>query len=197
MSKFPNFPHSVICAVSQDVRAYGISSTVIIDEAYALTEWKKCYACRSGSCQCVRFKHRICFYVIFTHPPVVAVHRVAFVRVMVTCHIAKRSTPKHSARYRWSIHGSDEDSRTSCYTHFLSLSLFLFLSGLSQIFPQFTSPLTPLHHKDNLFFGRPHQHVHHCTAWVVPILWDLWVTLFFSCRFSLEWDKVVNERSDF
>lgn len=96
---FPNFPRSLMCAVSQDVRAYGISSTVIIGEACALTEWKKFYACLSGSCQCVCFKHRICFYVIFTHPPV-AVRWVAFVRAMVTCHIAKRSTPKHSARSR-------------------------------------------------------------------------------------------------
>lgn len=136
--KFPNFPRSLMCAVSQDVRAYRISSTVIIGEACALTEWKKCYACLSGSCQCVCFKHRICFYVIFTHPPV-AVHWVAFVRAMVTCHIAKRSTPKHSARYRWSMHGADEDSRTSCYTHFLSLSLSISLWAFSN-FPTIYKP---------------------------------------------------------
>lgn len=91
--------------------------------------------------------------------PAVAVHWVAFVRAMVTCHIAKRSTPKHSVRDRWSMHGADEDSRTSCYTHFLSLPLSISLWAFS-FFPQFTSLLTPMHHKDNpLIIGHTNMFI--------------------------------------
>lgn len=39
------------------------------------------------------------FMLFLPFPPAVAVHSVAFVRIMVTCHTAKRKTPKHSALY--------------------------------------------------------------------------------------------------
>jgi len=72
------------------------------------------------------------------------------------------------------------------------LSPFLFLSGLSHFFPQFTSPLTPMYHKDiPLTIGHTNMFT---AGW--SHIWDLWVTLSFSCRFSLERDKGINERSD-
>lgn len=109
--------------------------------------------------------------------PAVAVHSVAFVRIMVTCHIAKRSTPKHSALYRWRVALMKIPEPPATPTSFLSPFPFLFV--LSRFIPQFTSPLTPLHHKDNPLIARPHQHVHHCTGWSPCIMEPLGDTVFF------------------